>query len=32
MPHIGAQTVEAQKRVAQYTLNNLFNKIKEMGI
>lgn len=31
-PHIGAQTVEAQKRVAEYTLNNLFAKISEMGI
>ena len=29
-PHIGAQTTEAQKKVAEYTLNNLFKKIEEM--
>lgn len=31
-PHIGAQTVEAQKRVAEFTLANLFKKIEEMGL
>lgn len=31
-PHIGAQTVEAQKRVAQYTVSNLLKKVEEMGI
>ena len=29
-PHVGAQTAEAQKKVAEYTLNNLFKKIEEM--
>ncbi len=29
-PHIGAQTVEAQKRVARYTLQNLLECIREM--
>jgi D-3-phosphoglycerate dehydrogenase len=29
-PHIGAQTHEAQRRVAEYTLNNLLKKIEEM--
>ena len=31
-PHVGAQTVEAQKRVAQYTVSNLLKKVEEMGI
>ena len=30
MPHIGAQTREAQQRVAQFTLNNLMEKIEAM--
>ena len=29
-PHIGAQTYEAQKKVAEYTLNNLFKKMEEI--
>lgn len=29
-PHIGAQTEEAQKRVAEYTLNNLMKKLEEI--
>jgi len=29
-PHIGAQTYEAQRKVADYTLNNLLKKIEEM--
>lgn len=29
-PHIGAQTMEAQKRVARYTLQNLLDHIREM--
>ncbi len=31
-PHIGAQTVEAQKRVADFTLSNLKEKMEELGI
>ena len=31
-PHIGAQTVEAQKRVAEYTIENLFKRIGEMTL
>lgn len=31
-PHIGAQTVEAQQRVAHYTVSNLLKKLQEMGI
>lgn len=31
-PHIGAQTVEAQKRVAQYTVDNLIKKKEEIGL
>lgn len=29
-PHIGAQTVEAQRRVAMYTLDNLFKAMEEI--
>lgn len=29
-PHIGAQTMEAQKKVAQYTLENILNMIREV--
>ena len=31
-PHIGAQTVEAQLRVAQYTVENLIKKREEIGL
>ena len=31
-PHIGAQTAEAQKRVAKYTLQNLLDRIQEMKL
>ncbi|MEM0157397.1 MAG: NAD(P)-dependent oxidoreductase [Thermoplasmataceae archaeon] len=31
-PHIGAQTAEAQKRVAKYTLQNLLERIREMKL
>ena len=31
-PHIGAQTKEAQKRVAEFTLNNLKKKMEEMKL
>ena len=31
-PHIGAQTVEAQHRVAQYTVENLVKKMEEIGL
>lgn len=31
-PHIGAQTFEAQKRVAEYTLANLLKKIEEINL
>ncbi|WP_393971033.1 NAD(P)-dependent oxidoreductase [Oxyplasma meridianum] len=31
-PHIGAQTVEAQKRVAKYTVENLIKKREEIGL
>ena len=31
-PHIGAQTVEAQHRVAQYTVENLVKKMGEIGL
>ncbi|MGC8505294.1 MAG: NAD(P)-dependent oxidoreductase [Thermoplasmata archaeon] len=29
-PHIGAQTYEAQRKVAEYTLSNLFKKMEEI--
>jgi len=31
-PHIGAQTVEAQQRVAQFTVENLIKKMEEIGL
>jgi phosphoglycerate dehydrogenase-like enzyme len=31
-PHIGAQTAEAQKRVARYTLQNLLDRIQVMKL
>src|SRR5579875_2780019 len=31
-PHIGAQTIEAQRRVAEFTLRNLLEKMEAMGL
>lgn len=31
-PHIGAQTIEAQKRVAEFTLANLMKKLEEIKL